>query len=281
LRLAQTTGVGPETARRLLAAFGLPQNIFSASLPELQKVVSDRIARALSSPSTAEESERIARTVAWAAQPGNRVLTLADADYPPSLLDIADPPILLYAKGRAELLSRPSMAVVGSRNATAQGISNAEKFSEALAHAGLTIISGMALGIDTAAHQGGLAAKSAGGSTIAVIGTGADIRLSRTQPRPCPSDRESRLHRQRISAWRAGDRIQLPSSQSDHQRSGARRTGDRSRIAIGFVDHRTYGSRTGARRICDPRLDSFAAVEGLPSTDQARCQAGRIGTGHS
>ena len=174
LRLAQTNGVGPETARRLLAAFGLPENIFSVPLAALQKVVPDRIARALASPSTPEESERIARTVEWAAQPGNRVLTLADSDYPPSLLDIADPPILLYAKGRVELLSRPSIAVVGSRNATAQGITNAEKFSEALAHAGLTIISGMALGIDTAAHQGGLAAKNAG-STIAVIGTGADI----------------------------------------------------------------------------------------------------------
>jgi DNA processing protein len=177
LRLAQTTGVGPETARRLLGAFGLPQNIFSAPLPALQKVVPDRIARALASPTTAEEAERIARAIEWAAQPGNHVLTLADANYPPALLDISDPPILLYAKGRVELLSRPSMAVVGSRNATAQGIANAEKFSEALGHAGLTIISGMALGIDTAAHQGGLlTAKNAnGGSTIAVIGTGADI----------------------------------------------------------------------------------------------------------
>ncbi len=175
LRLAQTTGVGPETARRLLGAFGLPQNIFSAPLPELKKVVSERIAHALAAPPATEESERILRTIEWSAQPGNRVLTLADADYPPALLDIADPPILLYVKGRSDLLSQPSMAVVGSRNATAQGIANAEKFSEALAHAGLTIISGMALGIDTAAHQGGLAAKSAGGSTIAVIGTGADM----------------------------------------------------------------------------------------------------------
>lgn len=177
LRLMQTAGVGPETARRLLGAFGLPENIFSAPLTALQKVVPDRIARALASPPTAEEAERIAHTIEWATQPGNHVLTLADTGYPPALLDIPDPPVLLYAKGRIELLARPSMAVVGSRNATAQGIANAEKFSEALGHAGLTIISGMALGIDTAAHQGGLLAakNTSGGSTIAVIGTGADI----------------------------------------------------------------------------------------------------------
>lgn len=175
LRLAQTPGVGPETARRLLGAFGLPENIFSTSLSALQKIVPERIAQAISSAPNAEETARIKRTLEWAAQAGNRVLTLADADYPPALLDIADPPILLYVKGRIELLAHPSIAVVGSRNATAQGIANAERFSEALAHAGLTVISGMALGIDTAAHQGGLAAANAGASTIAVIGTGADI----------------------------------------------------------------------------------------------------------
>ena len=176
LRLAQTPGVGPDTARRLLGTFGLPENIFCATRDALQQVVSARIAQALTSTPNPEELARIERTLAWATQAGNRVLTLADADYPPALLDIPDPPILLYAKGRSELLTRPSMAVVDSRNATAQGIANAERFSEALAQAGLTVISGMALGIDTAAHQGGLlAGKDSGGSTIAVIGTGADI----------------------------------------------------------------------------------------------------------
>jgi DNA processing protein len=99
-------------------------------------------------------------------------LTLADTAYPKSLLEIPDPPLMLYAKGRIELLSANSIAVVGSRNATAQGISNAEKFSEVLSKAGFTIVSGMALGIDTAAHQGALRGS---GSTVAVIGTGADI----------------------------------------------------------------------------------------------------------
>lgn len=176
LRLMQTPGVGPETARRLLGAFGLPENIFAASLPALRQLVPERIAQALVATPSAEAAAHIARTLDWAAQPGNRVLTLADDDYPANLLEIADPPLLLYAKGRVELLSRPAIAVVGSRNATAQGIANAERFSEALAQAGLTVISGMAAGIDAAAHQGGLlAAHAGGGSTVAVIGTGADI----------------------------------------------------------------------------------------------------------
>jgi DNA processing protein len=172
IRLEQTAGVGPETARKLLAVFGLPENIFVAGFSALRKVVSERVALALSSAPTAAIGAQIEKTLAWLALPGNYLLTLADTDYPASLLNIADPPMLLYVKGRRELLSMPVLAVVGSRNATTQGVVNAEKFSEILSQAGLTIVSGMALGIDTAAHQGGL---SGAGSTIAVIGTGADI----------------------------------------------------------------------------------------------------------
>lgn len=172
IRLEQTPGVGGETGRRLLGAFGLPENIFSASFAALLNVVSERIAHALVVQPSNEILGQIDKTIEWAQQPGNRVLTLADADYPKALLDIPDPPLILYVKGHLELLARPSLAVVGSRNATAQGVSNAEKFSEALSQAGLTISSGLALGIDTAAHRGGLRGS---GSTIAVIGTGADI----------------------------------------------------------------------------------------------------------
>jgi len=172
LRLERTPGVGLETARRLLAAFGLPANIFSADLPALLQVVPDRVARALASPAPDDIRAQIDKTLEWAAQPGNHVLTLADEQYPQALLDIADPPLVLYAKGRLELLTAASLAVVGSRNATTQGMVNAEQFSSVLSEAGLTIISGLALGIDTAAHTGGLRGT---GSTVAVIGTGADI----------------------------------------------------------------------------------------------------------
>lgn len=172
LRLQQTAGVGMETARRLLAVFGLPSNIFQAGFSALSTVVNEKIALALVQPMSAEVAAQLARTEQWCQQANNQVLTLADPAYPQVLLNIADPPVLLYVKGRAELLTTPTIAVVGSRNATSQGISHAEKFSEALSHAGLTISSGMAAGIDAAAHQGGLRGI---GSTVAVIGTGADI----------------------------------------------------------------------------------------------------------
>jgi DNA processing protein len=173
LRLERTRGVGPDTARRLLSAFGLPENIFAASHAALLKVVSENVARALLAPPDDELLALIDKTSTWAAQPHNRVLSLADADYPPSLLQIADPPVLLYAKGRHELLTRPSLAIVGSRNATAQGKANAERFAETLSAGGLTVVSGLALGIDASAHEGAL--RSGKGSTVAVIGTGADL----------------------------------------------------------------------------------------------------------
>jgi DNA processing protein len=171
IRLEQTPGAGLETARKLLNAFGPPGNIFSADFPALSAVVSERVARALAGPVSAEIGAQIEKTLAWIEQAGNRVVTLADADYPPFLLEIPDPPLMLYVKGRIDLLSAPALAVVGSRNATAQGVVNAEKFSENLSQAGLTIISGLALGIDAAAHRGGL---RGAGSTVAVIGTGID-----------------------------------------------------------------------------------------------------------
>jgi DNA processing protein len=172
IRMEQTAGVGAETARKLLAAFGLPENVFSASLAELRQCVSERVAQALTMPPSEEIRSQIDKTLLWAEQPGNRIITLGDPEYPSALLDIPDPPFMLYAKGRVELLRCPALAVVGSRNATTQGVVNAEKFSEALSKAGLTIVSGQALGIDAAAHEGGLRGP---GSTIAVIGTGLDI----------------------------------------------------------------------------------------------------------
>ncbi len=172
IRLERTPGVGPETARRLLGTFGLPSAVLAAGRAQLKSVVSERIAAELSSTPSPELLSLIDKSLDWARQPGNCILTLADPAYPRSLLDISDPPLLLYVKGRVDLLNAPAIAVVGSRNATAQGVSNAGKFSEALSNAGLTVVSGMALGIDTAAHQGGLRGI---GSSIAVIGTGADI----------------------------------------------------------------------------------------------------------
>lgn len=169
IRLTQTPGLGGAAQRALLAAFGLPAAVFAASRAALAAVIGERLADTLLShpPATAA----IEATLAWAAQAGHHLLTLADAAYPQALLDLADPPLLLHVQGRVELLAQPMLAVVGSRNATAQGERDAHAFAEALGNAGLTIVSGLALGIDAAAHRGGLATTA---GTVAVIGTGAD-----------------------------------------------------------------------------------------------------------
>jgi DNA processing protein len=170
-----TEGVGPQTARELLSHFGLPENIFGANYSALQKCVNEKLALTLSSAPDDPIREQIDTTLEWCKHPGNQVLTFADANYPSSLLTIADPPPVLYVKGRAELLNRKSIAMVGSRNATLQGIQNARRFAHVLSTAGLTVVSGLALGIDGAAHEGALSEITTEGSTIAVTGTGLDL----------------------------------------------------------------------------------------------------------
>ncbi|WP_343722106.1 DNA-processing protein DprA [Herbaspirillum seropedicae] len=172
LRLSLAEGVGPATARRLLAAFGLPGQLWQADASAVAAVVSPALAARLLRAPTPAVRAQIAATLAWLQQPGHAILTLADSRYPPALLDIADPPLLLYLRGDPAWLSAEAVAVVGSRNATAQGIAHASRFSRELSRAGLSIVSGLALGIDAAAHEGGL---DGPGSTVAVIGTGIDI----------------------------------------------------------------------------------------------------------
>lgn len=168
LQLTLTPGLGPATIRGLLSQFGLPEHVLAARRAELARFASADALQALDSDAVAKAVER---ALAWLEQPGHALVTLADAAYPRLLLETADPPALLYCRGRTELLNRPALAVVGSRNATAQGASNAEQFARAFSAAGLTIVSGLAQGIDAAAHRGGLAEP---GSTIAVLGTGVD-----------------------------------------------------------------------------------------------------------
>ena len=174
LRLIETPQVGRESARKLLAAFGSPQAVLSATTAARQQVVSPEAAKAFG-----ETSETllalIDTTAEWLAagtdDAPRQVLTLGDPGYPNALLETADPPLLLYLQGNLALLSTPSLAVVGSRNPTPQGKENARSFSAHLSQAGLTIVSGMAMGIDGAAHEGGL---TGSGRTVAVVGTGLD-----------------------------------------------------------------------------------------------------------
>ena len=217
LRLTLTPGVGNESARKLLAAFGLPQAIFQQSNAALSQLVSQNQALALQRlpdglPALVQATWNwlSSNTPGGTANPlalTRQIVALGDAAYPQSLLNIEDPPLMLYLQGRAlkngteggkvpqvsvnstqadiHLIANicsQSIAVVGSRNPTAQGAVTAREFAHALCKAGLTVVSGLALGIDAAAHEGALLAcaesPGLGGSghlaTIAVVGTGLD-----------------------------------------------------------------------------------------------------------
>ncbi|MBZ0104750.1 MAG: DNA-processing protein DprA [Sulfuricella denitrificans] len=167
--LSQINGLGGESFRRLLQSFGDPERIFTASYTDLVKIVRAPVARLISS---GPDYETLTPTLRWLEDPLNHIVTLADEDYPRALLEIPDPPPLLFVKGQRQRLNLPALAVVGSRSATPQGLSNAESFARHLSDCGLCIISGLALGIDGAAHRGGLQGNA---STIAVVGTGLDI----------------------------------------------------------------------------------------------------------
>lgn len=170
-RLLQTPGVGRETARRLLAACGSPAAVFEAPPATLKQLAGPAVVRALAG-TPPEWAERHAAARAWlGAAPDHHVLALDDPRFPPQLLQSPDPPLLLYVQGRVDRLGAASIAVVGSRQPTVQGADNARAFSLALASHGLVVISGLAQGVDAAAHEGALPTAA---GTVAVVGTGLD-----------------------------------------------------------------------------------------------------------
>ena len=205
LRLANTPGVGRHGAFKLLQHYHSPQAVFNAANARLaappaqddaaplplhvlahadaesaragRRMAADaedislEAACCLAGPMPARILALAQASLEWAAQAGNHLVLFGDPAYPPTLQHIADPPLLLYAKGDPALLQREGVAVVGARNATMQGKTNARRFANVLSDAGMLVVSGLALGIDAAAHEGGLAGP---GSTLAVIGTGID-----------------------------------------------------------------------------------------------------------
>lgn len=173
LRLLETPGVGRESARKLLAAFGSAPLVFSAPQHAWREVITPPVARALSKPPDTLP-QLISLTWDWLREsegPSRAVVCLGDPAYPDTWLQAPDPPLLIYTQGHLDLLLRPCVAIVGSRSATPQGLDNARAFAAHLSANSLTIASGLALGIDGVAHQGGLTGP---GSTIAIIGTGLD-----------------------------------------------------------------------------------------------------------
>lgn len=165
----------PDLGRRerfaLVEHFGSATAIFEAGRGHLQKLLPDRPA-AVAAIAAGPDEAALAPTLAWLAQPAHHLISWTDADYPPLLRQIPDPPLALYVTGDRALLSHPQLAIVGSRNPTPAGRENAQAFARHLAGAGLAITSGLALGIDGAAHRGALAAE--GGATVAVVATGLD-----------------------------------------------------------------------------------------------------------
>jgi DNA processing protein len=169
ISLSRVHGIGAQTFCQLLKKFGNPTAIYAASTQQLKEVVSDSIASQIS---LGIDEAALSDALLWLCQANNHLVTLADSTYPQALLQISDPPPIIYAKGNLALLNQPSIAIVGSRNASQQGENNAEAFAQGLCAYGLCIVSGLALGIDGAAHKGALKATAA---TIAVVGTGLDI----------------------------------------------------------------------------------------------------------
>lgn len=169
IALSLIDGLGNIVLCQLLLLFQSPEAILAASYAELRDTVSKDVAERIQ---RAMEHADIAKALDWLEQPDNHLITLADLHYPRRLLETDQPPPLLYAKGNLQILKRPAIAIVGSRHATAQGETTAENFAESLCRAGLAVVSGLALGIDGAAHRGAL---KADGATIAVVGTGLDI----------------------------------------------------------------------------------------------------------
>jgi DNA processing protein len=174
LRLLETPAVGRTSARRLLGGCGSAVAVFEATPAAWESLAGAAVAAALAQP-PAGFDDLLTRTQAWLDggtidEPRN-LLCLGDPAYPPALLNTADPPLLLYLQGQPSCLGQELLAIVGSRHPTPQGVQTARALSGELARHGLVIVSGLALGIDGAAHE---AALEAGGGSIAVVGTGLD-----------------------------------------------------------------------------------------------------------
>jgi len=170
LALTLTPGLGPTRIRKLIEYFGSPEKVLHASLTELEATGMQAVSA--QSLATGKSLELAQQEIAKGADAGAKIIALSDPEYPPRLKEIYDPPIILFVRGSVEVLSHPGIAVVGTRHPTPYGTGMAERLSTDLAVHGLAIISGLARGVDTAAHRGAIAGK---GKTIAVLGTGIDV----------------------------------------------------------------------------------------------------------
>lgn len=178
LALALTQGLGPTRIRKLVEHFGRPDRVLNASLTELE--ATGMLAVSAQSIATGKSLDLAQQECAKASEAGAKIIALSDPEYPARLKEIYDPPVVLYVRGNVELLAKPGIAIVGTRHPTPYGTGMSERLSTDLAAHGLVIISGMARGVDTAAHRGAISAK---GKTIAVFGTGIDVMYPKENTR--------------------------------------------------------------------------------------------------
>jgi DNA processing protein len=175
LRLSMAPGLGPISAQRLLSHFSCPQAVEQCSPQQLAARVPKAIYEGLLVARGEAVTLQIHQALKWALEPDQFILTPDQRAYPAQLQHTADAPTVLYAKGNLARLTQPTLAIVGARNATADGLEHASDFACTLARRGWCVVSGLAQGVDAAAHRGALHAGLTGGGTIAVLGTGADV----------------------------------------------------------------------------------------------------------
>lgn len=175
LRLSTEPGLGPIQSHRLLSLFQSPQLLYSLPKHYLQSRLSEKLALQLSQPPVGAQLRLIDAALAWLEQPNHQLLTPEHPHYPALLKEIPDHPVVLYAWGNLTRLQNESIAIVGARNATPDGRDHARAFAHHLSEQNWCVVSGLAHGIDAAAHEGALSAGQNAGGTIAVLGTGIDI----------------------------------------------------------------------------------------------------------
>ena len=175
LRLSMTPGLGPILCQRLLSQFSTPLEIERCTPQQLKARVPKVLYEALLLARGEPVTQQIVSALEWAQHDDQFILTQDQTRYPSLLRQIADPPIVLFAKGDLSRLEHPALAIVGARHASADGLDHANEFACALARQGWCVTSGLAQGIDAAAHRGALLGGITGGGTIAVLGTGADV----------------------------------------------------------------------------------------------------------
>lgn len=180
LRLSMTPGLGPISCQRLLSQFSDPQALEQCSPQQLAARVPKAIYEGLLIARSESITLQINQALQWALEPDQFILTPDQNDYPKLLQETADAPVVLYAKGDLSRLKQPALAIVGARNGTADGLEHASEFARKLALNGWCVVSGLAHGVDAAAHRGAIQAGMTAGGTIAVLGTGADVIYPRS-----------------------------------------------------------------------------------------------------